>query len=506
MMRFAAEAAPAHARVEIVELHHDRKLDAPSGTAKRTAELISEAGGNVHEPIHSVRLPGLVAHQEVILGGEGQTLSIRHDSIDRRSFMPGVLLAVRRVGELERAVHRRPRDAALSRARRPPRMDATAQAELVRSGEAAPAELVDAAIARVEALNPRAQRGHPRALRGGARGGRGELPDGPFTGVPFLLKDLGAALAGQPLHLGMQALKEADFRAPVDTVPRRSASAPPGFVTIGKTNTPGARDPADHRAARLRRRPATPGTPSTRPAAPAAARPPRSPRAWSRSRTPTTAAARSGSPPPLRPRRAEADPPADHRGAAGRRRRSSGLTVELAVTRSVRDTARVSTPSHGPAPGDPYVAPPPRAAVHRGARAPTRHAADRVRRAAARSPGSTSTPSASPRSARRRELLESLGHEVEDSSPSTRGSTRRSTSRTAFLTRWAAGQAASLDQLGDAARPRARRADDVEPLTWALAEIGRERCQRALPARRRPPPDGRRGRSPPGTRAASTCC
>jgi 4-hydroxy-tetrahydrodipicolinate reductase len=82
---------------EIVELHHDRKLDAPSGTAKRTAELIESAGGNVHEPIHSVRLPGLVAHQEVIFGGEGQTLSVRHDSIDRRSFMPGVLLAVREV-------------------------------------------------------------------------------------------------------------------------------------------------------------------------------------------------------------------------------------------------------------------------------------------------------------------------------------------------------------------------------------------------------------------------
>jgi 4-hydroxy-tetrahydrodipicolinate reductase len=85
---------------EIVELHHDRKLDAPSGTAKRTAELIRKAGGNVHEPIHSVRLPGLVAHQEVVFGGEGQTLSLRHDSIDRRSFMPGVLLAVRKVGEL----------------------------------------------------------------------------------------------------------------------------------------------------------------------------------------------------------------------------------------------------------------------------------------------------------------------------------------------------------------------------------------------------------------------
>ena len=100
MMRFAAEAARHMPESEIVELHHDRKLDAPSGTAKRTAELISRAGGNVHDPIHSVRLPGLVAHQEVILGAEGQTLTIRHDSLDRSSFMPGVLLAIRKVGAL----------------------------------------------------------------------------------------------------------------------------------------------------------------------------------------------------------------------------------------------------------------------------------------------------------------------------------------------------------------------------------------------------------------------
>ncbi len=100
MMRFAAEAARHMSEVEIVELHHDGKLDAPSGTAKRTAELIADAGGHVHEPIHSVRLPGLVAHQEVLLGAEGQTLSIRHDSTDRSSFMPGVLLAIRGVAGL----------------------------------------------------------------------------------------------------------------------------------------------------------------------------------------------------------------------------------------------------------------------------------------------------------------------------------------------------------------------------------------------------------------------
>jgi 4-hydroxy-tetrahydrodipicolinate reductase len=101
MMKFAVEAAAHMPECEIVELHHDGKLDAPSGTAKRTAELISEAGGHVHTPIHSVRLPGLVAHQEVLFGGAGQTLTIRHDSVDRESFMPGVLLAVRKVGALE---------------------------------------------------------------------------------------------------------------------------------------------------------------------------------------------------------------------------------------------------------------------------------------------------------------------------------------------------------------------------------------------------------------------
>jgi 4-hydroxy-tetrahydrodipicolinate reductase len=101
LMEFAQRAAEHMPECEIVELHHDAKLDAPSGTAKRTAELITAAGGHVHEPIHSVRLPGLVAHQEVLFGGEGQTLTIRHDSIARESFMPGVLLAVRRVGDLD---------------------------------------------------------------------------------------------------------------------------------------------------------------------------------------------------------------------------------------------------------------------------------------------------------------------------------------------------------------------------------------------------------------------
>lgn len=101
MMQFARQAAEHMSRAEIVELHHDRKLDKPSGTAARTAALMRASAPEMGEiPIHSVRLPGLVAHQEVILGDVGQTLTIRHDSIDRESFMPGVLLAIRRVSEL----------------------------------------------------------------------------------------------------------------------------------------------------------------------------------------------------------------------------------------------------------------------------------------------------------------------------------------------------------------------------------------------------------------------
>jgi 4-hydroxy-tetrahydrodipicolinate reductase len=116
MMRFAATAAPHFDSVEIIELHHPHKVDAPSGTARRTAELVAQARAGKASPdattqsldgargadvsgvhVHSIRLAGLVAHQEVLLGGHGETLTIRHDSLTREAFMPGVLLAVREV-------------------------------------------------------------------------------------------------------------------------------------------------------------------------------------------------------------------------------------------------------------------------------------------------------------------------------------------------------------------------------------------------------------------------
>jgi 4-hydroxy-tetrahydrodipicolinate reductase len=118
MMRFAATAAPYFDSVEIVELHHPNKVDAPSGTARRTAEMIATARGDRPSPdatteslegargsdvhgvrVHAVRLAGLVAHQEVLLGGHGETLTLRHDSLSRESFMPGVLLGIRWVIE-----------------------------------------------------------------------------------------------------------------------------------------------------------------------------------------------------------------------------------------------------------------------------------------------------------------------------------------------------------------------------------------------------------------------
>jgi 4-hydroxy-tetrahydrodipicolinate reductase len=95
MMRFAAEAARFLPRAEIIELHHETKVDAPSGTARATAALLGGA-----PPIHSVRLPGLVAHQEVLFGGDGQLLTIRHDTFNREAFVPGVLLALDKVRAL----------------------------------------------------------------------------------------------------------------------------------------------------------------------------------------------------------------------------------------------------------------------------------------------------------------------------------------------------------------------------------------------------------------------
>lgn len=125
MMKYAQQIATYFPHVEIIEMHHDGKLDSPSGTAMRTAELLATArtptssspkttretlpgargASYQHVPIHSVRLPGLVAHQQIIFGGSGETLTIRHDSIDRECFMSGVIIACKKVMQLKKLVY-----------------------------------------------------------------------------------------------------------------------------------------------------------------------------------------------------------------------------------------------------------------------------------------------------------------------------------------------------------------------------------------------------------------
>jgi amidase len=347
----------------------------------------------------------------------------------------------------------------------PARLDATAQAELVRTGEASPVELVDAAIERIESANGELNAVIHKLYDEGREAARGELPDGPFKGVPFLLKDLGAAFAGQPLHLGMQCLKDADFRCPVDTyLALRFQQA--GFVTIGKTNTPelGILPTTEPRAYGPTRNPwdvsrSTGGSSGGSAAAVAAGMVP-------------VAHANDGG--------GSIRIPASECGVVGlkptRQRISegpligdsmSGLTAELVVSRSVRDTAAILEAVHGPAPGDPYVAPPPSRPYTEELEADP----GRLRIGLLTEPLVTAEPNAVVAAAARdaARLLESLGHVIEESHPT--GFEEMDVVDT-FFTRWMAGQAAALDQL-QAVVGREIGPGDAEPLTLALAEEGR---------------------------------
>ncbi len=347
------------------------------------------------------------------------------------------------------------------------RLDATAQAELVRTGEASPTELVEAAIARIEALNPEINAVIHALFEDGLEAAASELPDGPFRGVPFLLKDLGACFAGQPLHMGMKALKEADFRAPIDAyLAQRFRAA--GLVTIGKTNTPelGILPTTEPRAYGATHNPwdldRSPGGSSGGSAAAVAAG--MVPVAHANDgggsiRVPAAACGLVGLK-PSRQRISEGPLVGDL---------MSGLTCELVVSRSVRDTAAILDAVHGPAPGDPYVAPPPeRPYVEELEADPgmlriglTTHSLTDVE----------ATPRVVEAAHDAARMLESLGHAVEDSAP--QGLDEFPLVET-FLTRWMAGQAATLDQFS-ALLGRRLGPDDVEPLTWALAEEGRRR-------------------------------
>jgi amidase len=347
------------------------------------------------------------------------------------------------------------------------RLDATAQAGLVRRGEASPLELVDAAIERIAASNGELNAVIHKLYDEGRTAAGGELPDGPFKGVPFLLKDLGAAFAGQPLHMGMQYLKDADFRSPVDTyLAQRFRLA--GFVTIGKTNTPelGILPTTEPKAYGPSRNPwdlsrSTGGSSGGSAAAVAAGMVPvaHANDGGGSIRIPASECGLVGLK-PTRQRISEGPLIGDN---------MSGLTAEFVVSRSVRDTAAVLQAVHGPAPGDPYVAPPP-------ARPYTEEVgADpgRLRIGMLTEPMLDAEPDSVVAEAAREagRLLESLGHFVEESGPS--GFEEMDLVDT-FFTRWMASQTASLDQL-QAVVGREIGPGDVEPLTRELAEEGRRR-------------------------------
>ncbi len=301
---------------------------------------------------------------------------------------------------------------------------------------------------------------------------KGEIPDGPFKGVPFLLKDLGAAFAGQPLHMGMQVLKDADFKAPMDTyLAQRFRDA--GLITIGKTNTPELGI-----------------LPTTEPVAYGASKNP-----WDTTRSPggssggAGAAVASGMVPMAHANDGGGSIriPASNNGLVGlkptRQRISegplvgdnlSGLTCELVVSRSVRDTARILDAVEGPAPGDPYVAPEPlRPYVEELTDESTGLRVGLMTAPAVESEVAAECVAAAEETAK---LLESLGHKLTGSSPmDVLGSGDAGVDiQDSFLTRWAAGQAAGLDQIG-MLLGRELTGEDVEPLTWTLAAIGRER-------------------------------
>jgi amidase len=351
-------------------------------------------------------------------------------------------------------------------------MDATAQAELVRSGDASPSELVDAAIERIEQLNPQINAVIHELFDEAREAARGQLPDGPFKGVPFVLKDLGAAFAGQPYHLGMQLLKDANFRAPMDTfLAQRFREA--GFVTVGKTNTPELGI-----------------LPTTEPDAYGATRNP-----WNTgysaggSSGGSGAAVASGMVPVAHANDGGGSIriPAAQNGLVGlkptRQRITegplagdnlSGLTAELVVSKTVRDTAAILEAVHGPAPGDPYFAPPPARLYTEELDVDPKGL--RIGFTTAAAVDVDIDPACVEAVEKTATLLESLGHKVSQGSPTDAAMAAGGgiDIEDSFLTRWAAGQAQILGTLGMAIGREITK-DDVEPLTWALAEIGQER-------------------------------
>ena len=345
-------------------------------------------------------------------------------------------------------------------------LDATAQAELVRSGDASPLELVDACVNAIEKLDPELNAVIHPLFETARAAAQGKLPDGPFRGVPTLFKDFRCAVAGDPYHEGMQFLKDAGWRADhTDALARRFLDA--GFICVGRTNTPELAI-----------------VPTTEPQAYGATRNP-----WDTARISggssggSAAAVASGMVPVAHANDGGGSIriPASCCGLVGlkpsRGRTSLGpdydavddmLNVELCVSRSVRDTAAVLDALHGGSDGE-TVGPP----------APARPFAHEVGADPGRlrigllvdNPLGTGEIHADCVAAARdvAHLLESLGHSVDESFPA---ATARPELVGHFTTIWAATRASSI-RSWERKLGREITADDVEPLTWAMVEMGR---------------------------------
>lgn len=345
-------------------------------------------------------------------------------------------------------------------------LDATAHAELVRSGAASPVELVDAAIERIERVDPQLNAVITPLFDRAREAAAGELPDGPFRGVPFVLKDLAAHSMGDPFHEGMRFLKDRGWTEPEDTTLAARFRAA-GLITVGKTNTPelGILPTTEPQAYGPTRNPwdlsrSTGGSSGGSAAAVAAGLVPMAHAndGGGSIRIPASECGLVG----LKPTRARVPAGPDFGDVMG------GLTCELVVSRSVRDTAAILDAVQGMEPGDPYGVPDPaRPYVDEVGADPGRLRvglmASSPGRAVAIHPECVAAVEAAGR------LLESLGHHVESSYPKAMDDPDYTGH---FVTFWAAGAAWNLDYWTRRTGAPIT-ADDVEPLTWALAETGR---------------------------------
>jgi amidase len=348
-------------------------------------------------------------------------------------------------------------------------LDATAQAELVRTRAMTPAELVDAAIARIERHDPEINAVIVKRLDQAREAARGELPDGPFRGVPMLIKDILAAVEGWPYAAGLRPLKAAGFRSPRDSY-LVEAFRRAGFVFLGKTNTPelgivpttepDAWGPT-HNPYDLSR--STGGSSGGSAAAVAAGMVPvaHANDGGGSIRIPASCCGLVG----LKPSRGRTSLGPDFGAING------GLVCEHVVARSVRDSAAILDCVHGTRPGDPYAAP-----------TPVRPFADEVGADPGKLKVAFATRYMNPQGQLTRahpdcvaavektaKLLESLGHHVEEAEIE---ALHNPEYVPRFLAVWAAGVAADVDGLAPLLG-RPVKEDEVEPLTWALAQMGR---------------------------------